>query len=99
MAEPTHAALAALDQLLADRPAREMQHFSDAMQRLGLYREALITKLREAPGESIGKHQLSRLNAVISVVYSTQFAVGSPRWAALEQARDEFAALVAQLPG
>ena len=98
MAEPAHATLAALDQLLADQPARVMQHFSDALQRLTAYRERLIAEVRDTQGGSAGAHRLSRLNAVISVVYSTQFSVGAPRWLALQQARTELAALAAEMP-
>ena len=88
------AALAAVDKLLADRPKRVGHDFSEATQRLTAYRAALLAGWGGPPSAPADRQRLSRLNAVISVVYGTHYPIGSPKWKPLEGARDELAAVV-----
>ena len=87
------AALAAVDKLLADRPNRSGHDFSEATQRLTAYRAALLASWGGPPSRPDERQRLSRLNAVISVVYGTHYPIGSPKWESLEDAREELAAL------
>jgi len=88
------AALAAVDKLLADRPNRVGHDFSEATKRLTAYREALLASWGGPPSGPADRKRLSRLNAVISVVYGVHYPIGSPEWQPLQGARDELAALV-----
>ncbi len=87
-------ALAAVDKLLADRPKRVGHDFSEATKRLTAYRQALLASWGGPPSEPMDRKRLSRLNAVISVVYGTHYPIGSPEWEPLRGARDELARLV-----
>ena len=91
------AALAAVDKLLADRPDRVTHDFSAAMRCLTAYRDTVIARSRGAETPSYIE-RLGRLNAVISVVYSTHYPVGSPKWEKLEQARADLASVVTCAP-
>ena len=88
------AALAALDNLLADRPNRAGHDFSEATKRLTGYREALLAFWGGPPSAPADRALLSRVNAVISVVYGTHYPIGSPKWDSLQGARDELAVIV-----
>ncbi len=92
--EAAKAALAAVDKLLADRPRRVGHDFSAATQRLTAYRAALLASWGGLPSAFASRQRLSRLNAVISVVYGTHYPIGSPKWEPLESAREELAAVV-----
>ncbi len=87
------AALAAVDRCLADKPKRIGHDFSAATKRLTAYRRILLEGWGGAPSDPADRQHLSRLNAVISVVYGTHYPIGSPKWDPLAKARDELAAL------
>lgn len=90
-------ALAALDKLLADRPDRVLDDFSEATRRLTALRDALIAEWRGDAENAERMQRLGTLNAVISIVYGTHYPIGSPKWEQLEQARDAFEAFAREL--
>jgi hypothetical protein len=89
------AAIEALDRLLAQRPDRIGEDFSEATRRLSAYRDELIAAFRRTASEA-DRQRLGRLNGVLSAVVSGHFPLGDIPWASLEEARDTLADVAAR---
>jgi hypothetical protein len=85
-------ALAAVEQLLAERPDRVAQDFSQATRCLSAYRDALIGIWRQT-GAAADRHRLGRVNAVLSVIVGGNYPLGEIPWPLIEKARAELADL------
>ena len=91
---PGHNALAAIDQVLAERPAKNDHALSQATMCLAEFRDRLIAVWRE-PGIGAGERkQLAHVNAVITVVLGIHFPLGEIPWMELEKARGWLAEIV-----
>lgn len=90
-AAPEHAALAALDAALRDRPAKDGHAFADATQCLVAFRNRLTERRRA--GEDVAD-ALEQVNAIISVVLGGHFPLGAVPWPAVEGARAALAKLI-----
>ncbi len=84
--EPAHAALAAIDKLLADRPEKIGHDFSEATRCLTAWREHCIARWRKTQAEA-DRRSLDRVNAAISVVLGGQFPLGRVNWNSIEDVR------------
>lgn len=89
-----HAALEALDTVMADKPHKVGHDFSAAMKRLCAYRDQLIAGRRGGDLTHASRERLTRLNAVISTVMAGHFPLGPVPWQEIEQARAELAGLI-----
>jgi hypothetical protein len=85
-------AVQAIDRLIADRPEKVGQDFSEATRRLTAWREQLIERWRQTQAER-DKGNLERVNAAISVVVGGQFPLGSVPWPHIKRVRNDLAAL------
>jgi formate dehydrogenase major subunit len=90
--EPAHAALAAIDTLLADRPEKIGHDFSEATRRLTAWRAHCIARWRETQAKE-DRQRLDRVNAAISVVLGGQFPLGRVNWDSIESVRRELGRL------
>ncbi len=88
------AALTVMDQVLAERPAKEGHKLTDITQKLCVYRDGLIARAR-AGGED-ARRDLEHVNAVLSIVAAIHFPLGTIPWTELEGARGWLADLVAR---
>jgi len=82
----------ALDLLLAERPEKVGNDFSDAVRRLVAWREHLVLRWRNTGAEG-DRMCLERVNAAISVLVGGQFPLGPVPWSHIERARQDMAAL------
>jgi hypothetical protein len=80
------AALASLDQLLAERPDRVGADFSAATRHLAAYRDALAAEWRRTASQT-DRARLASVNAVISVVVGGHYPLGDIPWPHIEKAR------------
>lgn len=80
------AAIDSLDRLLAERPNRAGEDFSEATRRLAAYRDELIAEVRRTTDDR-DRLRLRQLNGVISAVMSGHFPLGDIPWPMLEKAR------------
>ena len=88
------AALAAVDKVLVEKPHKDDETLSHAMEQLCMFRDELIARRDTAGGAPDEAKRLSHLNAVISVVAGTHFPLGETPWDELEKARGWLAALL-----
>lgn len=88
-----HAALAALDAALRDRPAKDGHAFAEATQCLVAFRNRLTDRSRA--GEDVAG-ALEQVNAIISVVLGGHFPLGAVPWPAVERARAALATLIGE---
>ncbi len=92
---PGHQALEALDAALAQRPRKDHLSLSRATTCLCAFRNGLIASEREGrPSRDV-----TRLNAIISVVLAGHFPLGAVPWDELVLARGWLADLVAAADG
>lgn len=91
------AVLRGLDRLLAERPGRETAGLSEVTRCLTAYREQVTRRVRQKGNPPGSLNRLARLNAVISALYGVHYPIGRPPWPLLQQARDSFAAVAAEL--
>ena len=98
--EPLHTlaadALAALDQALGHAPHKHDQTLAEASRRLGILRDALISRQRQAGGDEPSRSQLETVNGIISLSLAAHFPLGEIPWPAVRQGRDALAGLSAQ---
>lgn len=87
-------ALAAIDQVLADRPQKNSHDFSQALERLNAFRNDMIRHQRSVEPDARDLDQRHRLNGVISVIVGGEYPVGPLPWEAVEKARAAFAELL-----
>ncbi|MEH3146246.1 MAG: hypothetical protein PGN34_13050 [Methylobacterium frigidaeris] len=87
---PGHAALAALDAALARQPRQDGAALERATTCLSAVRDGMIAEMRA--GRAYG--DLTKLNAVISVVLAGRFPLGEIPWDELRRARGWLADLV-----
>ena len=87
------AAIAALDQLLADRPDKLGHDFSAAMRHLAGWRDALVQRRRHLPlgGDP---DALEQINAAISVILGGQFPLGKVQWPEIARVRLQLSELL-----
>jgi hypothetical protein len=83
-----HEALAAIDQVLADRPDKVGHDFSGATRRLAAWRDALAQRWR-ASADSDDRRALERVNAALSVILGGQFPLGQVPWPEIERVRQD----------
>jgi HPt (histidine-containing phosphotransfer) domain-containing protein len=93
MASSAEKALAELDKALAMNPEVDGHVFSTAAHFLGLQRDAMAARQREAGASPDSRRKLEHINAVISVVLGVHFPLGTVPWAELEKARGWLAEL------
>ena len=92
------AALAVVDQALAERPHKEGHTFSAAARSLCVLRDTLSARQKD---DLLRRLWLERINAVISVILAGHFPLGSVPWDEIAKARAwlaEFAADVGAQP-
>lgn len=96
---PGREALRTLDLILSKKPKKDDMDLSRATECLTSFREVLI-RTQQAPGmTSKTREDLSKLNAVLSVVLGSHFPLGETPWDELDKARDWLASLVAEASG
>lgn len=84
-------ALVALDQAIAAAPERDGAAFSDAATQLGEVRDAVAA--RDSRDTADKRQRLTKLNAVLSLVLSGHFPLGTPPWDEIKKARGWLAEL------
>ncbi len=84
-------ALVALDQAIAAAPERDGAAFSDAATQLGAVRDAVAA--RDSRDTADKRQRLTKLNAVLSLVLSGHFPLGTPPWNEIKKARGWLAEL------
>jgi hypothetical protein len=90
-------ALAAIDQVLADRPDKVGHDFSAATRHLAAWRDALAQRWRRSAAEA-DRRALDRVNAAISVILGGQFPLGHVPWQEIERVRQDLGDLADQCP-
>ena len=90
-ANAEHAALAALDAALRQKPKKNGCDFSAATQHLVVLRQSLTTRLRA--GEGVAP-VLGSVNGILSAVVGAHFPLGEVNWPSVERARDTLAELL-----
>ena len=85
--DPARVALGHIDQVLADRPAKNDHALSAATICLGQMRDAAVAERRTHGLEPDRSRQLAYINAVITVVLAIHFPLGDVPWSELEKAR------------
>lgn len=85
-------ALAAIDQVLADRPNKVSHDFSVATRQLAIWRDALAQRWRQSAAE-IDRRALERVNAALSVILGGQFPLGQVPWPEIERVREDLRSL------
>jgi hypothetical protein len=89
--------LAAIDEVLAQKPRKDDRRLSEAMMCLTRLREELTRRHRgAAAADPHARRQLDHLNAVISVVMGVHFPLGEIPWDDLEKGRGWLADLAAE---
>jgi hypothetical protein len=78
--------LAAIDNLLADRPEKSGQAFSEATRCLTAWRTECIARWRVTQAEE-DRCRLEGVNAAVSVIVGGQFPLGSVQWDSIQSAR------------
>jgi hypothetical protein len=81
-------AIAAVDQLLEDRPDKVGHDFSAATRRLATWRDALVQRQRHSPARR-DNSALERVNAAISVILGGQFPLGRVPWPEIARVRQQ----------
>jgi formate dehydrogenase major subunit len=89
-------ALAAVDQVLRDRPNKIGHDFSAAVVGLSKLRDHVIAERRSDPTSQALLRRLGRLNSVLSVLVGAHYPLGHVPWDCLEKARGVLAELVAE---
>ena len=84
------AALRAIDKLLAERPRKVGQDFSEATRSVTAYRDQLIAIWRDS-GSQADFDRLAAVNSVLSVVIGGHFPLGDVPWGHIEKARRQLA--------
>ena len=84
-------ALVVLDQAIAAAPERDGAAFSDAATQLGAVRDAVAA--RDSRDTADKRQRLTKLNAVLSLVLSGHFPLGTPPWDEIKKARGWLAEL------
>jgi hypothetical protein len=93
MAETTLcAALAAIDQLLADRPDKIGHDFSAATRHLAIWRDSLAQRWRHSAAKP-DRRALERVNTALSVILGGQFPLGQVPWPEIERVRQDLSEL------
>jgi hypothetical protein len=87
-----HAALAAIDQVLADRPDKVGHDFATATRHLAAWRDVLVQRWRHSAAES-DRRALERVNAGLSVILGGQFPLGQVPWPEIERVRQDLSEL------
>jgi hypothetical protein len=82
-----------LDRLLADKRSRIDEELTDATTCVVKLRDALIDAQR---GGHDVERELTRVNAVLSLVVGSHYTLVGLRWQRIEKARDELRALLEQ---
>ena len=88
-------AIAAIDQVLSDRPNKVGHDFSDATRHLASWRDALAQRWRRSAAEA-DRRALERVNAAISVILGGQFPLGQVPWQEIEKVRQDLGSLADQ---
>ena len=88
-----HAALQAIDRLLADRPDKVGHDFSEATRRLTAFRDDLVEAWRASRGEEDRK-RMALANSVLSVIVGGHYPLGGIPWQHIENARKALVTLV-----
>lgn len=83
-----HAALAAIDQVLADRPDKVGHDFSAATRHLAVWRDWLAERWRHS-GAPHDRRALERVNAALSVLLGGQFPLGQVPWPEIARIRQD----------
>lgn len=91
---PGHAALRAIDQVLAEQPQRNGALLSAATVSLTEFRDRLIVQSRDRGLGGPQRKQLRHVNAVITVVLGIHYPAGEVPWPELPKARDWLAEAV-----
>lgn len=87
--------LAAIDQILVDRPNKVGHDFSAATRCLAAWRDVLVQRWRHSAAE-IDRRSLDRVNAAISVILGGQFPLGHVPWQEIEMVRQDLGDLADQ---
>jgi hypothetical protein len=85
-------AIAAIDQVLADRPDKVGHDFSAATRHLAAWRDVLAQRWRHSAAES-DRRALERVNAGLSVIVGGQFPLGQVPWPEIEKLRQDLSDL------
>jgi formate dehydrogenase major subunit len=85
-------ALAAIDQVLADRPNKVGHDFSAATHHLAIWRDTLVQRWRYSAAEN-DRRALETVNVALSVILGGQFPLGQVPWPEIERVRQELRAL------
>ena len=91
---PGHEALAAIDQVLAERPRKNDHVLSHATICLSAFRDRLIADWRQNGIDPAQRRRLSHVNSVITVVLGIHFPLGEIPWDELDKARAWLAEVV-----
>jgi hypothetical protein len=86
-------AIAAIDQVLADRPDKVGHDFSAATSHLAAWRDVLAQRCRHSTAQH-DRRALERVNAALSVVLGGQFPLGKVPWPEIEKVRQDLRELV-----
>ena len=92
--DPAQIALGHIDQVLAERPAKNDHALSAATICLGQLRDEIVAKWR---AQGIGpdeRKRLAHVNSAITIVLGIHFPLGKVPWPELEKARDWLAEIV-----
>jgi hypothetical protein len=81
-------AIAAIDQVLADRPDKVGHDFSAATRHLAAWRDVLAQRWRHSAAQH-DRRALERVNAGLSVILGGQFPLGQVPWPEIEKARQD----------
>ena len=81
-------AIAAIDQLLADRPDKVGHDFSVAVRHLAIWRDLLVKSRRHSPTRR-DHRALEQVNAAISVILGGQFPLAKVPWPEIARVRQQ----------
>ena len=96
LSEAGKRALAAVDQVLNDRPNKIGHDFSEAVIGVSQLREQVIRERRADPSSHALLQRLGRLNSVLSVLVGAHYPLGDIPWDCLEESRGILAEIVAE---
>ncbi|HET6466774.1 MAG TPA: hypothetical protein VFG43_00195 [Geminicoccaceae bacterium] len=83
-----HAAVAALDRVIDERPAEEHEYLVEAVRCLNRLRDRMIERRRAGDTSRHLRDRLDRINAILSVVVGGQYPLVGVRWERVQHARD-----------
>lgn len=86
------ASMRLLDKLLAERPDRVGDDFSEATRWIAAYRDELVAEWRRT-GSETDRQRLATVNAVLSVVIGGHYPLTAIPWPEIAKARAQLAAV------